>query len=278
MTDELPLEDQCLSLADELERRRQASEILDQQAEHSVLQVAESVGRAEQKLSQMSQGESIEIGIRPGSGADAEAIGSNTTTADDSGDVQRQSDDGTSRGVPEVSRSDDADGECMLDDNVGSNATMRYQAARLGVLQEEVDKLRSMVAEKSEAAVQAERSASDEQQQRIKHERAEKQLRAALERERSLLAEQRARTESVERELLAVRKEGDEANRSNQAALAEQRTKEVRLNRALEELERSSKHTHHLLLLQPSSASPTLKPEQLLSSSSPTSKPKRTPP
>jgi len=51
-------------------------------------------------------------------------------------------------------------------------------------------------------------------------------------------SELRARGDALEAELSVARRESDEASRAKQAVSSEQRGKDVRLNRALEELDR----------------------------------------
>ena len=63
-------------------------------------------------------------------------------------------------------------------------------------------------------------------------------LRAAAEKERKERDGQAARVSALEHELTSVRRERDEAVKEARAAAEEQRIKEVRLHRALEEVEK----------------------------------------
>jgi len=254
---------------DELERRREANALLDKQAEETVLQVEKTVAAKLDQFTSELQVKSLHAStadpvISTSLGEAAGDAGVHCDTMDvqslhearsildelrcsesvasglESNTPQEQEASTAASGSDTLAPTVGAVGEAepALAQGVSTTATMRYQAARLQVLQEEVDKLRGLLAEKNEAAAVAERRAREEEQQRIKHERAEKQLRAAVEREKAAAAEQRARVESLERDIAHERKDAEEAARSKQAASGEQRSKDVRLNRALEELER----------------------------------------
>jgi len=122
--------------------------------------------------------------------------------------------------------------------DVGDVTKLRLQAARLMVLEEEAVKLRSLLDERTEAMHALEKLIKEEQQQRAKLERSEKLLRTNLAKEKSRADGQQARAEGLERDLALLKKEADEANKNNKVASSEQKSKDVRLNRALEELER----------------------------------------
>lgn len=222
---------------DNLERREQANAALDEQASSTALQVEATVSKMEQKLSELAMPTAVVSDAAPVAEAAAAASG-----AGEEGQVAalEASEEESVVSAMDAAYAGDAPAAELdaLPEGASAAATMRYQAARLMVLQEEVEKLRTLLAAKSKDLVRAEGTAREEQQARGKQERAEKQLRAALDREKAAAAEQSARVKSLEHELASSRKEADEARRSTQAASGEQRAKDVRLNRALEELER----------------------------------------
>ena len=123
-------------------------------------------------------------------------------------------------------------------DGMGSAAELRYAQAKLTVANEEIAKLRAQLAAKSAELAEVHASSKEHQQQGAKLARAEKAGKAALERERATVAEQKARLQALEKELASARQEGEEASRSQKMSNSEQRSKDVRLHRALEELEK----------------------------------------
>eukprot|EP00965_Chrysotila_dentata_P241569 6204357-Pleurochrysis_carterae.AAC.1 len=96
-------------------------------------------------------------------------------------------------------------GEEGLAEGVGLAAKVRYQAARMQVLQEQVAQLREQLALRSEEAAAASAAAKEAGAMRAKSERVEKSLRAALEKEKEKAEEKAARAEALERELATVR-------------------------------------------------------------------------
>ena len=129
---------------------------------------------------------------------------------------------------------DEADSE-----QVGGEASERYQKARLTVALEELEKVRGLLAAKSQAVTEAVANVKELQQRVSQLERAERAAQVSLEKERMNSAEQQKRADALHRELGLARKDGDESAQREKSAGAEQRSKDVRLNRALEELERT---------------------------------------
>ena len=125
-----------------------------------------------------------------------------------------------------------------LDEGVGAEAQLRYQKATLQVMEAELAKAREQAASKASRLQAAELQLKEAHQHRAKLERSEKGVQASLERERAAASEQRLRADTLERELSLLRKESEEQGKGQRNALGELRGKDVRLNRALEELER----------------------------------------
>ena len=122
---------------------------------------------------------------------------------------------------------------------LGTEAALRYHKAQLKMSLEELERLRALLAAKSSTVSEAEASVRELQQRVSKLERAERTAQALIERERQATAEARKRAEALDRELGIARKESDDTARREKSVGAEQRSKDVRLNRALEELERT---------------------------------------
>jgi len=125
------------------------------------------------------------------------------------------------------------------DETLGDEANARYQKAQLAVTLEELERLRSLLVAKSATVAEAEASVRELQQRVSKLERSERAMQVALEKERIAGGEARRRSEALEQELGLLRKESSDTARRDKSTGAEQRSKDVRLNRALEELERT---------------------------------------
>ena len=119
---------------------------------------------------------------------------------------------------------------------LGSAADLRLQKAQLTVTLEEVERLRAQLADKTSALAEAETIARELQQRVGRAERAERSTQHTLEKERAAMAEEMKRAEALEKELSLLRKDSDESARRERSQAGDQRTKDVRLNRALEEL------------------------------------------
>ena len=131
-----------------------------------------------------------------------------------------------------------SDSAAVLDEGVGAEAQLRFQKATLQVMETELAKAREQAASKASRLQAAELQLKEAHQHRAKLERSEKGVQASLERERAAASEQRLRADTLERELSLLRKESEEQGKGQRNALGELRGKDVRLNRALEELER----------------------------------------
>ena len=129
---------------------------------------------------------------------------------------------------------------------MGSEANLRYQKARLAVTLEELERLREMLAEKSAAVAEAEASVRDMQQKTSLLSRSERSLQAALDKERVSNAEKAKQAEGLERELSLLRRQSDDSTKREKSGVADVRSKDVRLNRALEELERTKSQLKQL--------------------------------
>ena len=132
------------------------------------------------------------------------------------------------------------------DESMGAEASLRYQKARLAVTLEELERLRALLAEKTARVASAEASVRELQQKAGLASRSERSLQAALEREKANNAEGVKRAAALERELSLLRKTDAEAAKKEKAQGADQRSKDVRLNRALEELERTKAQLRQL--------------------------------
>jgi len=119
-----------------------------------------------------------------------------------------------------------------------SETELRYQYAKLTAANEEVAKLREQIAAKSSELTDLLAAHKELQQQHAKLGRSERASKAALEREKETVSEQKAQLATAEKELVVLRQEGEDASRVQKAAVSQGHTKDVRLHRALEEIEK----------------------------------------
>lgn len=141
-------------------------------------------------------------------------------------------------------------GAAAAEAELSTEATLRYQKARLIVLEEELEKARAKLADRSAAAHEAIQGAKEGKAERARLEKSEKALRAELEVSQKAAEGHKSRAEMLERELGAARRAAAEAKKEASGASGEQRAKDVRLNRALEELERHRAQLRDLRLKQ----------------------------
>lgn len=125
-----------------------------------------------------------------------------------------------------------------VSEDMGSEATIRYQRAKLRVLEQEIEKV---VAENKNTS----RALGEERQQRKTeseaHEKLQKRVRSLeveAEKQRKRADFNTRKLETAELELAAVKKELEVALRAQKTVSGESSTKDVRINRAMEELEK----------------------------------------
>jgi len=233
---------------------RELNERLDEQKERLVNEAEVALRAQEEKLSagvgrQPRPAEAFELGPDGGASLEAEAAPVHRLPPQEPRPQHRADaagEEGAAIAQPGRPRSGPSAQEpaaasesaAVLDEGVGAEAQLRYQKATLQVMETELAKAREQAASKASRLQAAEAQLKEAHQYRAKLERSEKGVQASLERERAAASEQRLRADTLERELSLLRKESDEQGKGQRNALGELRGKDVRLNRALEELER----------------------------------------
>lgn len=126
----------------------------------------------------------------------------------------------------------------MLGPRMGAEARIRFQAARLKVMQEEIVKLVAELNEKDKAGdtLAASLKAAEEESKRLA--RRLQEAEASNDKLKRAAAEAISRATTLEAETTTARKEADAQEKARKQLEAEKRGRDVRLNRALEEADR----------------------------------------
>mmetsp|Transcript_13455 Transcript_13455/g.34350 ORF Transcript_13455/g.34350 Transcript_13455/m.34350 type:complete len:379 (+) Transcript_13455:87-1223(+) len=122
---------------------------------------------------------------------------------------------------------------------MGPEAAARYYRARVHVLGEELERLRTLLQRTATEAKEWELRANEATGARGKLERVAKDASARANREAKEGAEHKVRADELHVQLSGTRREADGVSRDAKAKNADARVKDVRLNRALEELEKT---------------------------------------
>ncbi|KAM4593252.1 testis-expressed protein 9 [Odontesthes bonariensis] len=128
-----------------------------------------------------------------------------------------------------------------VEDNVGSgvlDAQMRVLKAKLRIMQEELDQLSSEYYKKDDENAKLNAKIKELEEDRAKLQKTTSIQQTQIEKHRALAEESAKRCEGLQLQVSALHKEIENLNRSQKQAAAVHSTAEVRLNRALEEVER----------------------------------------
>ena len=125
-----------------------------------------------------------------------------------------------------------------VSEDMGSEATIRYQRAKLRVLEQEIEKAVTEGKASSRALSEGRQARKKESDSHTQLSRRVKSLEAEAEKQRKRADFNTRKLETAELELTAVKKELEVALRAQKNVTGESSTKDVRINRALEELEK----------------------------------------
>ncbi|XP_072236618.1 testis-expressed protein 9 isoform X2 [Leuresthes tenuis] len=128
-----------------------------------------------------------------------------------------------------------------VEDNVGSgilDAQMRVLKAKLRIMQEELDQLSSEYYKKDDENAKLNAKIKELEEDRAKLQKTTSIQQTQIEKHRALAEESAKKCEGLQLQVSAFHKEIENLNRSQKQAAAVHSTAEVRLNRALEEVER----------------------------------------
>ena len=134
-----------------------------------------------------------------------------------------------------LSTAGDAD---PVSEDMGSEATIRYQRAKLRVLEQEIEKVVADNKATSRALAEERQGRKKDTESYTQLQKRVKGLEAEAEKQRKRADFNARKLETSELELAAVKKELEVALRAQKNVAGESSTKDVRMNRALEELEK----------------------------------------
>ncbi|XP_023256498.1 testis-expressed protein 9 isoform X1 [Seriola lalandi dorsalis] len=127
---------------------------------------------------------------------------------------------------------------CNAGDNVGSDAQIRVLKAKLRIMQEEVDQLSSEYYKKDDENAKLSAKIKETEEDRARLQKTTSIQKTQIEKHRALAEESAKKCDGLQLQVSGLHKEIENLNRSNKQAAAVHSTVEVRLNRALEEVER----------------------------------------
>ncbi|XP_052692105.1 testis-expressed protein 9-like [Crassostrea angulata] len=122
--------------------------------------------------------------------------------------------------------------------DMGTEATIRFLKAKLRVMQEEVDRLSQECNKKDETNTGLSSRIKELEEERGRLHRTNASQQSQMDKYKKMAEEARSKSESMEGQLTAVRKELEQLKRQQKQQTTSQSATEVRLNRALEEIEK----------------------------------------
>ncbi|XP_053275335.1 testis-expressed protein 9 isoform X2 [Pleuronectes platessa] len=123
-------------------------------------------------------------------------------------------------------------------DNVGSEAQMRVLNAKLRIMHEELDQLSCECYKKDNQNAELSAKIKEMEVDRAKGQKTTSTQQKQIEKHRALAEESTKKCDDLQLQVSGLKKEIENLNRSNKQAGAVHSAAEVRLNRALEEVER----------------------------------------
>ncbi|XP_031557631.1 testis-expressed protein 9-like [Actinia tenebrosa] len=129
-------------------------------------------------------------------------------------------------------------------EDMGSEATIRFLKAKLHVMQEEMDRLSSECSNKDDqlGSLQGQVKELTEEQSRL--QKTNTSLQSQIEKHKKLYAESKSKNDSLEQLLSSTKKELDSIQREQKQFVSNKNATEVRLNRALEEIDKYKTALH----------------------------------
>lgn len=123
-------------------------------------------------------------------------------------------------------------------EDLSSEAVIRFLKAKLRVMQEELDRISAESISKDEKIASREQKTKELQEEQQRVQKTNQSLQAQSDKYKKLYEETKRTCEGVESQLVSLRKEQDNLQRDQKQAVVAKNAIEVRLNRALEEVEK----------------------------------------
>ncbi|XP_050396349.1 testis-expressed protein 9 isoform X2 [Patella vulgata] len=122
--------------------------------------------------------------------------------------------------------------------DMGSEATIRFLKAKLRVMQEELDRLSRECSKKEEENQQVVSRSKETEEEKNRLHRTVASQQTQIDKYKKIAEDAKSVSDSLQNQLSALRKENEQMKRTQKQHTANQSATEVRLNRALEEIER----------------------------------------
>eukprot|EP01137_Pigoraptor_chileana_P007422 Opistho-2@52981 len=131
------------------------------------------------------------------------------------------------------------DDDSTASGGMGTEATLRFLKAKVKVMQEELDRTTAELQDKDDALLQAEAKVREVTEDRAKLIRTHQQLQINHDKHKKVADDARKTNIALETQISNLRKELDGLQKQQKTTFVDQSSLEVRMNRALEELDKS---------------------------------------
>jgi len=121
---------------------------------------------------------------------------------------------------------------------LSSDATIRFLKAKLRVMQEELENVANECRQKASKVTELQSEMKESNMQQTNLLKKNEQLQKTIEKQNKLQTDLQTKNSDLESDVTSLKKELDGTKRSNKQSSANRNTLEVRLNRALEEVEK----------------------------------------
>ncbi|XP_077867330.1 testis-expressed protein 9-like [Saccoglossus kowalevskii] len=128
--------------------------------------------------------------------------------------------------------------------NIGDKATIRFLKAKVRVMQEELDRISHEYSKRDEENNQLLGKIKDAEDEKRRLLKTNQSQQTQIEKYKTISQDAKSKGDGLENQVIALRKELDALKRGQKQATATQGATEVRLNRALEEIEKLKSQLH----------------------------------